>query len=356
MKKISLFLMILLLAAVSLISCGKKDEAPEGLQTADVCAEGGYTFYAPENWAIVNAENISAAKVSAINNTSITFTEADAPVGTLPEYFDASIATLPEGIKATLTLTVRDEKCNFGNADGECLKYVYTYKYEEYDFACMQILVNHGERFYIFTYNSSGDVNDESSDYRRYLDVVQLSVDSFLFTAPTEVADSVDYPKDADGYNMVSDKKIAGFELYLPDTWDVLFSDAYVKAKITDGANLSLSKATGTGVSISDYWNIRKNELSNFVTDIREIAVNQVNSFDAEGNAVGESTVVFGDLAPGKVAAYEYSYSFNGRVYHVYQVMGVDSFNGYVFTYTALEDEYADHIDEIKTILRKVRF
>ena len=145
MKKFFLFLFILLIGSVSIISCGKKDEAPEGLQTADVNASAGYTFYAPEHWAVINAESVSAAKVSAINNTSITFTEADAPVGTMPEYFDESMETLPNGIKDTLNITVRDEKCNFGNADGECLRYVYTYKYEDFDFACMQILVNNGE-------------------------------------------------------------------------------------------------------------------------------------------------------------------------------------------------------------------
>ena len=55
--------------------------------------------------------------------------------------------------------------------------------------------------------------------------------------------------------------------------------------------------------------------------------------------------------------AYEYTYRLDGVTYHVYQVLIVESaINGYVFTYTALESEYAEHIDEIKTILGKVDF
>lgn len=351
MKKILLILAVLLIGALSLISCGSKDDAPEGLQTADVREDAGYVFYAPENWSVINAESISAAKVSAINNTSITFTEAPVPATTLPEYFDESMASMPKAIADTLTVTVRDSKCNFGNADGECLKYVYTYKYEGYDFACMQILVNNGGKFYIFTYNSYGDVNSESSDYQSYLSAVQLAIDNFTFTEAKGDSGVQSYQKDADGYNMVSNKEISGFELYLPDTYTVLYSDAYVKAKITDGANISISKATSTGVSIADYWNLRKTKLSNFVSNIEEIAVNQVN--DA---ASAENKVIFGDLDRAKVAAYEYKYTFNGNTYHVYQVMGVDVLSGYVFTYTALEDEYNTHIDEIKTILEKVRF
>ena len=111
MKKIVLFLLVLIIGVSCISSCGKKDDAPEGLQTADVSEKGGYIFYAPENWAVINAENISAAKVSQINNTSVTFTEANVPAATLPEYFDASMESLPVGIKDTLTVIVRDEKC-----------------------------------------------------------------------------------------------------------------------------------------------------------------------------------------------------------------------------------------------------
>jgi hypothetical protein len=46
----------------------------------------------------------------------------------------------------------------------------------------------------------------------------------------------------------------------------------------------------------------------------------------------------------------------NGEAYHVYQLMGVDSRNGYVFTYTATEAEYEKNIDEVKKIIKKVRF
>lgn len=365
MKKSILFLLILAISIASLFSCGNKDDAPEGLQTADV-SERGYIFYAPENWAVINSENVSAAKVSAINNTSVTFAEADIPSGTLPEYFDESMATLPEGIKSTLQILVRDEKCIFGNADGECLKYVYTYKYEDFDFACMQILVNHGSRFFIFTYTSYGDVNDELSDYRKYMSSVQLSIENFIFTEAKANDESVSYPKDSDGYNMVSNTKISGFELYLPESYEVVFSDAYVKAKISDGANISLSKATQTGIDIVDYLKMRKEELCRFATDFTDIAVTFTVEIPEESTIMKNwtfgvdpecnSELVFGDLDSSSLVAYEYTYVFSGTAYRVYQMMGVGNLSGYVFTYTAIDSEYQNHIEEIKTILEKVRF
>lgn len=376
MKKLSLFLLMMTFGIAVLFSCGSKDDAPEGLQTADKNENGGYIFYAPEHWAVINSESVSAAKVSQINNTSVTFTEAQVPKATIPEYFDESMATMPESIKETMKILERDKSCAFGNADGECFKYIFTYKYQEFDFetnaykyfdfACMQILVSHGGRFFIFTYNSYGDVNDEGSEYRKYLDEVQLCIDSFMFTEQKVQNDTVSYPKDSDGYNMVSDPKISGFELYLPDDYEVLYSDAYVKAKITDGANVSLSKATQTGIDIIDYLELRKQDMQIFATDFTDVKISFTKDIPADSTIMTDwsfdtaptkdSALVFGDLDKSGLAAYEYTYVFNGNTYHVYQVMGVGSFSGYVFTYTALEAEYAEHIDEIKTILGKVKF
>ena len=51
-----------------------------------------------------------------------------------------------------------------------------------------------------------------------------------------------------------------------------------------------------------------------------------------------------------------FTYEFAGRVYHVYQVMGVDAWNGYVFTYTALDGEYAEHLEAVSDILGRIKF
>ena len=365
MKKILAILLIVISLSTLLISCDKSGESvPEGLQIVKISEEGGYKFYGPEHWSIINTNDVAATKVSPVNNTSMTFTEAAVPVGTIPEYFEDSLSQFPESIKSTMTITLRDEKCTFGNAK-EAYKYIYTYKYEDYDFACMQILLTHDDRFFIFTYTSYGDINDSESAYNLYLDKVQQSIDAFLFTERKEKS-PVSYEKDADGYNLVSDRVLAGFDLYIPSDYEVVYSSGYVKAKISDGANISLSKATQTGISIVDYLKNRKSELQRFVSDFTDVKIAFATEFNIESEvfknwafdvmAEHDSSISFGNLKKNAIAAYEYTYVFDGKTYCVYQVMGVDSFNGYVFTYTALESEYSTHIDEIKTILTKVNF
>ena len=325
----------------------------------------GFKLYCPEGWSEVSApfnenEYVYAAKLSSVTTTSFTFVETDMPEGELGTYFRSSLEELSSDIRESLELLVENEKCNFGDANS-AYKFVYTYQYDAYDydtqnylptdFSFMQIFVIHEGRFFIFTYTAKGLPTDEVGEYASYLDEIQLVIDNFTITGEGNVnTENKEYEKDADGYNLVSDKTVCGFSLYLPDEYTVIDNNGDVEAKISANASLSLTKATQTGSSIVDYWTLRKIEIQRFASDLVEIDVNRANK---EGE---EISVVLGDLGAYKVASYEYTYKYNGVTYHVYQVMGVDNFNGYVFTYTATEDEYESHIDTIKTILEKVRF
>lgn len=366
MKKLVAFMLTAVICILSLSGCNsKKNDIPEGLQVGYESLEDGYIFYVPENWAIVNGGDIAAAKVSVINNTSVSFAKAEMPKNEIPLYFEESLQDFPAVIKESMNILLRDKECSFGNANGRAYKYVYTYKYEDHDYACMQILLTHDDRFYIFTYTSYGDVNESSSTYAQYLESVQLAIDNFKFTEKGETSPS-SYEKDADGYNLVSDPTLSGFSLYLPDGYEVIYSSGFVKAKISEGANLSLSKATQTGIGIMDYLKIRKDDLSKFTTDFSDIDICLATDVNTESQIYDnwsfdvmprkDESLYFGNLDQGGILSYEYKYTFSGNVYQVYQVMGVDKYNGYVFTYTALEGEYESHIEEIKNILKKVNF
>ncbi len=129
-------------------------------------------------------------------------------------------------------------------------------------------------------------------------------------------------------------------------------------------ANVSLTQATSTGVRIIDYLKTRKDQLDGLFENFTDIAIEVKTKADTSLNELyttfpdaeisRNSELNFGGLA--SAVAYEYTYEYQGTVYHVYQVMGVNTANGYVFTYTATEDCYYDYIDEIKDILGKVVF
>ena len=361
------FLLLILITVIgcTLISCEGSD-VPDGLGVITVSEADGFKLYCPEGWTVMTAntgtgKTVWGAKRSSYNNISITFTEAEMPDG-LPEaadnalalkaieaYYEKSLADFPENMKVTTVSA--PALSNFGNAQA-AYKVIYTYKYENLDFAALQYLIKQDSAFYIFTYTSYGDPAAEDSDYTRYYEDVDLSIKSFEFiTKSGSTAEAPGYEKDADGDLLVSDRALCGFDLYLPEEIEVICSSGYVTAKFSDTASIYLGKATATGVQINEYWERRKSELERFTDGkVQEIDVNATNKSDTE------KKVILGNLSEKLVASYEYKYVIDGVEYHCYQIMGLDSFNGYVFTYTATEAEYQSHLSVIEEIIKKVKF
>ena len=352
MKKITSFALLLCLilgAVFSLSACsGGDEEVPEGMQIAGGGESDGYYFYVPEEWIVSSHGKFDAAYVSSVNNTSVTFVEAEMPEESIGEYFAKEESKFPFPIN----VTERDKAINFGNAES-AKSFVYSYTYEEKEFCCLQIFVTHKDEFYIFTYTSyTADYTDGLSYYDYYLEEKVLGVmENFKFVDKSgEGGKAPEYTKDADGYNLVSDKTAAGFLMYLPDTYTVDYSGGIVSATNADGVNISMSKATYANVTVDEYWKNRKQELE---TIADKVASGETYVSSLEEIEIGKSKTVEGTKW---AFSYEYTYVLLGRTYHVYQVLMVKGQNGYVFTFTADEDNYGGYFGEVDTILDKLEF
>jgi hypothetical protein len=207
----------------------------------------------------------------------------------------------------------------------------------------MQIFVSYGSRFGIFTYNSMLEniSSPEVVQYDYYEEKIAKVIECFKFVEKGEPnEDDKVYETDKDGYKLISDKSVAKFSLYVPDEFAPDASSGLVSATAADGSNITLSRATATGVVVSDYWETRKSELSAIAKNVTEISTNTPSS-------LGNSKQAF---------SYEYTFVYNNTTYHVYQVLAVTNFNGFVFTYTATEENYSKHIDTVMEIAKKVEF
>ncbi len=352
MKRILSIITIIatMLALFSLTGC-KKTDAPTGMKLVRGGDDVGYYFYGPEEWVVANMGDISCTYASKIDTSSITFTETKKPDGTVKEYFDSEKTKFPYEI----TVKVENETCLFGADSITASKYIYSYAYKGIIYTCMQIFAEHDGRFYIFTYTAANSTKSEDkSFYEFYIDKVTAVIENIKFTEKKASPEEAPvYEKDADGYNLISDKSISGFMMYVPEAYRVDYSSVLVSASREDGTNVNMSTATYTGVTNKDYWNARKNNIIAFADKTQ----------DAES---GEQVTTFKEIEIEKrvelegtnwALAYEYTYTFEGVDYHVYQVLIVEgAVNGYVFTYTAREEHYAEHMGEINTILGKIKF
>ena len=361
MKKFCALILTFTVIACSLLalsSCSNKSDVPEGMQLVYGSDSSGYRFYAPEEWTISNLDSVKSAYVSKLDITSVSFAEVDPMPDEIAineteyfftSYFNDSLAEFPETMK--LEVTVNGEETVFGKegeAADRAVKYVYNYEYSEHKFGFMQILMTKGDKFYIFTYTALlEEKNEEVTYYDHYLEEKVIGViDAFRFTEVTAKDEKIEYEKDEDGFSLISDPSLSGFSLYVPEGFECNYSSAAVSATHADGSTINMSEATMTGnnMTVSNYWNIRKAELSAIVGEVTEIKIN-------EPITLSEANYAF---------YFEYTFVYNGEQYHVYQVLAVEGFflfqNGYVFTYTAKEANYNSHIEDVMTSLEKVDF
>lgn len=344
MKKIISALLTILMIFSSLLalsSCESSD-APEGMQLINGSDELGFYFYGPKEWIVSNQDSlgISCSYASKLDNSSVTLVEAELPQVTIPEYIATELAKYPAEMELKVTLEARES--SFGNAES-AWRTSYTYKYANYEYQSLQIFALYKSRFYIFTYNASTiDYDNENTYYTNYLEKVEKIITSVKFTDKVagEAEAEPSYEKDEDGYSLVSDKSLCHFDLYMPDTYKLDFSSSIVSISNESGANITVSEATDTNVDDTGYWKSRFDNLGRIATDVK---------------ATAEKVGV--DLGEGLDAvALEYSYKLIGKSWCVYQVLIVDGFRGYVFTFTAEESDYADLLEEAKTILYKIEF
>lgn len=358
MKRI-IALLISLLAIMGLVACDESsDGVPEGMQLVYGSDSDGYYFYAPEAWTLSNTGNIKAAYVSKINTTSVSFAEVKFECeGDKSDYFFNSYFNehLPElqKMKNFSPVNILGTPINFGMGEyaaTKAVQYIYSYEYKNFPFGFMQILVEHDGRFYIFTYSAQNTAEEGTTpNYENHRDDLKSVIENFRFVTPTAPStDTTEYQRDADGYILISDKKLALFDLYVPEKFVPDYSSAIVSATHTDdGSNISITKASPTGKGAIDYWNERKTELASIFGNFTVIQEN------AETIKLGNSSsTLYGDWD----WSYEYTYIHEGKQHHVFQIFAINGFDVYVFTYTAFEENYQTHMPEVLKVIEKVRF
>lgn len=369
MKRIAIFFLLILTIALVMTGCGKDDEfdPPKDMQLVDGGESTGYYLYAPKTWSVSNFNGISCAYVSALDTSSVSMTEIDIPdsyLTTNPDNFEDYFL---DSLKNDFYVAFDDikfqmyekdgvssygEKCILGapkySAD-KAFKFVYSYTYDGVTFHVMQIIAREGDRYYLFTYQSTAEIKDkenETTAFLYHMEDVKSIMESLKFVAKKDAPQNTPVDDDGDGYFLASDKKMAGFELYLPmdKGYTVEFSEGMVSIKTPNGGNINMVKSSGTGVSVEQYYENRRAEIEKIVgaEGFEEIRRNVIDGVTL-GNAKNK-------------ALYEYRYTYKGTVYRVYQIFGVTSFEGYAFTYTAEDSAFDECMEDVLDILERIKF
>ena len=391
MKKIGAIILLLATLALtlgSLTSCSGGVEIPEDMQIVFGGEEHGYYFFAPEEWTISNVGQIKSAYASRVDATSVSLVKVD-PKDFLPDgrnaddyFFGGFFADSMKKFNGEPKVSNPDgEAVTFGKegeAADKAKRYTYTYEYFDHTanqtvkFGYMQYLLKHDADYYIFTYAASMEkrTGTDVTFYDYYLDKddeegkLTKIINSFRFIDKKGDVTEEQREKDADGYILASNPDIAGFSLYVPESFKVDYSNAIVSATHSDGTNVNMTLSAGTNENVNSYMHRRLNELRSFAENIECDFMK-----DEEGNVLVDENSDKKILKYTKLDdfggainayAYEYTYEIDGEKYFVYQIVAIDgwllNYNGYVLTYTVKDANFSLHSDELANIIEKVNF
>lgn len=343
MKKL-LILLLLLSMTLPLFSCGEDEELPEGMQLAADASALGFALYVPEEWTVSSYGNIAASYVSQLDTSSVSLVRVYPAAGeSLDDYMHRSLSMAKEPVAM-----VEDGKdITFGNAKS-ARSYVYTTKIGEYIYRIWQVLASAEDgAVYLFTYTASdAEKSAGVTFYAENHERVKEIISNVKLGRATEYKfEEQVYATDADGYKLISDKSVAGFSLYVPASFSATMQSGLVMARSEDGASVTVSEATSTGVAVGKYYEDRKAVLSSLYSDFTELSPLTEKPFaNAREACVAEYT--YKDKA--------------GTTYRVYQVIAVAgpllSQKGYVLTFTAPVDVYDTHENELTKMMEKFSF
>lgn len=348
-SKYAAVVLLLLLGAVSLTSCSGTSEVPDGYQYA-TCAGEYFRLFVPTQWTVNTESGVSGAFVTI--DTAVTMRqvpyepETEGTENALESFltsFMHEVSVLSD--YQELYAVSQDEVDGF-----KAWRLNYTARVAGTMYTFRQVLTKAGGRFYVFTYSAPSDKFD---DYTDIVDEIQEEIrfynDPYEGSGETnEIPNDVTAPE---GMKLISTDEVA-FRFFVPTAWETDPESAAFLSWVTesDGSRSNVSMLTympdDEGYSVDDYWAQCVVKYENTLPSFELLSV------DGEGEPGGEA----GKIGDRDAKLYTYTYTLGGNRYKVRQAVCVYATSVYTITYTALEEHFDSHIDEVDAMQEAVVF
>ena len=157
MQKFISLIAVILLISVSLISCNKETDAPDGMKELSN-DNNAYNFYVYTQW-IVDEQNTQCAYYSAADrsNVSMSAYAPDTSFNTVGEYYNACIEQYKRDLPEFVLVESNNDAQMF---EYNAYKVIYTFTFGGQKFKVMQVMTLHQGLIYMFSYTSSPENYD----------------------------------------------------------------------------------------------------------------------------------------------------------------------------------------------------
>lgn len=168
-KKI-LVLLLALMTVISLVSCGKKSEAPDGMKNA-AREEDSYYLYVPESW-MTNKGDIVGAYYSSYDKSNVTVMPYGGDFTSSEEYWEDFKKRCTEEFAEFEVITENAPKIV---SKRNALQYTYKLKIDGVTYQCQQTVMTYGNLLYVITYTATAE------KYEAHIEEINSILSAFTF-------------------------------------------------------------------------------------------------------------------------------------------------------------------------------
>lgn len=328
MKRITAIILALLMCVLA-VGCSKNgEEIPEGMQLSSLDGEP-FKLYVPEgSWTVNMQSGISGAYHAGIDNVYVSaryYTPSDAEMT-----LDAYVASVTEDYSKALELF--DLKSNapavLGGRDAKEL--IYTAKHDSTDYTFRQLTTKHKGDFIVLTFYCPTEVyEDRKADFDSIVEVFALCDKSDVN------AEVVTDKKTPTGMKIASADNLE-YRLYVPMSWvcdaDSGKSEAYYSESGKPHVSVTSYSPDGE-ITAAEYFAECEKEYKKSLSGYELLS-------SVERQVAGKSAI-----------SYTYRVKYGEMQVKLMQTVFVYSGLVYSFTYTALEDSFDVHMDDVTAML-----
>ena len=352
-------LLAVLLCAVmllSLASCAKNsEEVPDGMQIAS-CAGADYRLYVPTSWVVNNSYGVSGAyrnikeqsTVSVVSYPVSNYSAHMAENGVNVEDSGERIAwfwndqcrtaVARQDLNGEIALV--EEECvstSLGGANAKQYRYSALIDGQRLHF--LQVVAEREGRFYVFTMSANEKMLESClADAGKMLEV-------FVFADPYEPENKkiIEDGEAPEGMKLASGEDVA-YCFYVPKSWEIRYDESiYAAHDPTDMTSVSVTPYRPDAVTmrVSEYFEMSRQMMENMAGTDGFTLISDSEKVNLGGR---EATV------------YEFRLRVGGVEYHYRQYIAAYKSMIYCLTYTATEDHFDAHLEELSAIVSAFQF
>ncbi len=330
-KKITAVLLILAIGILS-AACAAKDDAPDGMQLASTENEP-FLLYVPESWTSNVKSGISGAYYASTEKILVTarYETIEGDMPTPDEYLDNCARIYAEQLKE-FSISGR-EAALLGGENASRMD--YRMQEDGKDYKGVQICTaRDGRMISLNLYCPEERYEIISSDFDK------IRAEFVLRELPTPENDAVTDKKTPDGMKIASSKNLE-YRFYVPESWICSSESGKSEAYFPESGQPNVTVTSyppNTDISPMEYF-----------AECEPLYRENIPGYAYVGEE--ECTV-----AGRRSMRYTYTAEIDGVRLKIMQT--ILHYNGMIYslTYTALEDRFDTHMEDVETMLSAFRF